>query len=106
MKKNIPYFILAAILLIIVIFLFTANRKKETEKVCYDLPLSADPKVFGPPYWASFHDLAHRVPCPECRSMAEEFMVFFHDVVNKKLAKPTYDQDNYDKVKAYVNSLS
>lgn len=81
-----------ALFLVLVIIYF---KNKDTETVCYKLPNTTDPSKFGPDYWAAFHDLAHRVPCPGCRGFAEKFMVFFHDTVNLKTGKPIQDEQNF-----------
>jgi len=75
------------------------------DRVTYDLPKSKDTKVFGPDFWAAFHDLAKRVPCDECRDKAESFMVFFHDMVNVRVGKPVYDEKNFKTWVTYVSNL-
>lgn len=66
-----------------------------TTIVTYELPLSPDTSVFGPPFWQAFHDLANRVPCGTCRDKMSSFMVFAHDMVNFNLGKPVYDKKNF-----------
>ena len=68
----------------------------QSEKICYELPVTPETKVFGPKYWEAFHDLANRIPCGNCRQAGSSFMVFFHDLVNMKLGKPIYNKENFD----------
>lgn len=56
-----------------------------------------DTDVFGPEYWKAFHTLAEMIPCSICRKDAVPLLTFTHDIVNKKLGKSTFDQENYDK---------
>lgn len=103
--NNTTKYILIAIILLLLIYILAIKNKSRVFGIqmdCYSLPDNSDPSIFGPPYWAAFHDLAHKVPCPTCRTFAEKFMVFFHDVVNKKLDKPIYDKQNYDDMKQYL----
>lgn len=65
-------------------------------KVCYDLPNSKDPKIFGPDFWAAFHDLASRIPCDGCREETVAFEVFHHDLKNYDLGKPIQDKTNFN----------
>ena len=89
------------ILLIIGLYLYSKNKEGEIKK-CFTVPTSPDPQTFGPSYWKAFHSLASDIPCPNCRGFAEKFMIFFHDVVNKKLDKPLYDSENYQEIKNYI----
>lgn len=100
--NNTTKYILIAIILVLIIYILVLVNKKPIVKDCYNLPDSPEPAIFGPSYWFAFHDLTHRIPCPSCRTFAEKFMVFFHDVVNRKLEKKVYDQQNYDEMKAYL----
>lgn len=68
---------------------------EEIQKVTYELPTSVDTDVFGPAYWAAFHDLASKVPCGACREKMESIMIFVHDLVNLKTEKPLYNKDNF-----------
>lgn len=96
----------AAVLLVaIIIFLNEKSKKQKESLTCYDLPTSVDPRIFGPSYWKSLHDVVHKIPCGVCRTFSEKFMIYFHDVINKKLKKPVYDQKNYDEIKQYLQSL-
>lgn len=90
------------ILIVAAIIFFIIQKHKNV--ACYYLPNSNDPKVFGPFYWKAFHDLANRIPCGDCRPEAQKFMVFFHDVINKKLGKPLFNQDNYTEVLNRLNN--
>lgn len=64
-------------------------------KVCYDLPNSKDPKIFGPDFWAVFHDVANRIPCDGCREETVSFEIFHHDLKNYDLGKPLHDKVNF-----------
>lgn len=76
-------------------FIYQSWFKDDDEK-CFHLPKSPDPDVFGSAYWRAFHKLAADIPCSHCRGFAEQFMSFFHDLVNTKLGKPLYDANNYN----------
>ena len=71
--------------------------------VSYELPNSKDTEVFGPSFWAAFHDLANRVPCDGCRDHAKSFMVFWHDLVNLRKGAKLYDEKNF---KEWLNRIS
>lgn len=94
--------LIGAVAILVILLIISHNKNKE--KVCYDLTKNPDPAVFGPQYWAAFHNLASRVPCGTCRGFAEKFMVFFHDVVNRKINHPIFDQKNYDEMIVYLNT--
>lgn len=74
----------------------TVQERPTQDVVTLVLPNSASPAVFGPKYWEAFHTLADRIPCGECRDKGSAFVRFFHDLVNRKLGKPIYDQANFD----------
>lgn len=78
---------------------------EEVALVTYRLPKSKDTKVFGPEYWAAFHDLANRIPCDGCREDTNSFMVFWHDLVNIKTGKKVYDQKNFNEWIKRVDKL-
>lgn len=69
---------------------------------CFYLPDNSDPKVFGPSYWKALHSIVDRIPCPGCRSDAVPLMSFMHDIVNKKLDKPLWDEANFN---THVNQI-
>lgn len=100
--KNI-LLILLAVAFIVVLYLYV-NKKYDLQTDCYNLPTDVNPAVFGPKYWAAFHNLAHKIPCSGCRDFAEKFMVFFHDVVNQKVGHPIYNRDNYNSMLLYLNT--
>lgn len=85
------------LLLLVLAVIYFRDRTGDSKTVCYDLPTTTNPEIFGPHYWAAFHDLGSRVPCPGCRGFAEKFLVFFHDTVNVKTGKPLYDKENFDQ---------
>lgn len=104
--KNILIGLGALVILLLVISYF-----KDKEKVCYMLPKSSDPKVFGPKYWAALHNITERIPCGTCRGFAEKFAIFWHDFTNVKLGKSLYDENNFNyftdligKIKANNNT--
>lgn len=101
MKGNGLIILGAIVLIVIIIIAINHQRKKTTETLCFDLPASFDPSIFGSKYWNAFHSLASKIPCGMCRGFAEKFIVFFHDTVNMKLGKPLYDKENFD----YFTSL-
>ena len=103
-SKNILLF--AAIIAVVVLLYLYVNKKSSNGTDCYDLPKDVNPDVFGPKYWYALHDITHKIPCPGCRGFAEKFMVFFHDVVNKKLGKDLYDRDNYNRMMLELNMPS
>lgn len=105
MNNSLKYILIGIAILFIAIIIYLQTKPKEIVKDCYNLPGSADPTVFGPVYWNAFHDLAKRVPCPGCRSFAEKFISYFHDVVNVKLGKPLFDSANYNEMKLYISNL-
>lgn len=92
----------------IIIYLYNKSKKEAaalasansggTKRVCFDLPTSSVPADFGPAYWNAFQTIAADIPCEGCRTYAEKFISFFHDVVNRKVGKAVYDQANYDYV--------
>jgi hypothetical protein len=102
--KNI-LLLVAAVAIVVLIYKYV-NKKNEATGTCFDLPTSSDPAVFGPKYWEAFHSLAHQIPCQACRGFAEKFIIFFHDVVNKKLGRPVYDQANYNAILLQLNMPS
>lgn len=65
-------------------------------KVCYELPNSIDPSIFGADFWAAFHDLASRIPCEACKVESESFVRFWHDLKNYDLNKPIGDRTNFN----------
>lgn len=75
----------------------TVKPRGNFDIVTLKLPNSIDTKVFGRPYWESFHKLAEMVPCSICQHKAVSFMSFFHDVVNIRTGKSFYDRANFDK---------
>lgn len=93
--KNFKYLIIAFIAVIIIYIIW-----KKSSVTCYTLPKNVDPNVFGPYYWKAFHDVADKIPCDLCRPYAQKFMIFFHDVINKKLGKPLFNETNYNEVLA------
>lgn len=88
----------------LLVILLAVSYFKNKDKVCYVLPKTSDPKIFGPKYWAALHNITERIPCGSCRGFAEKFMVFFHDVVNAKLNRPLYDSSNYTEMMIYLNT--
>ena len=101
-------FFLVVIILIIIHF----NNKKDIpsdiisksispdgeEKILtYRLPTSMDTDVFGPKFWAAYHNLSEELPCSICRNEWTSFMIFAHDYKNYSLKKKIYNQDNFDK---------
>lgn len=112
-KGGIALIVLAII--VVIVFIYSYNKSKnstntganaDTEKVCFDLPTSSDPSTFGPKYWAAFHTLAKDIPCAGCRGFAEKFVVYMHDIVNKKLGKKIYDQANFDYFNKAISMLN
>lgn len=103
------YIFITAIVVLGVILIWYINKNKtidsngvQLDKDCYLLPKSVDPLVFGPKYWAAFHDLTHKIPCAGCRDFAEKFMIFFHDFINVKLGKNIYDVQNFNDMSELV----
>lgn len=84
----------------------TAETTPGFETISYKLPTDTAPIVFGPKYWAAFHDLTSRVPCGTCREFAEKFMVFFHDTVNLKLSKPLFDPVNFSEMSQLITMIN
>jgi hypothetical protein len=110
MKVNIHigWLIAGAFFLIALAYFFTdyfsepsdtvkVKNKKDYDIVTFKLPNSIDADVFGPEYWKAYHKLTDMIPCSICRKDAVPMMRFVHDIVNKKLKKPIYDKENYDK---------
>lgn len=107
-------FLIAVVAIVIIAY----NRKKAeaaiknneapsgTETTSYRLPTDVDPSVFGPKYWAAFHDLTSKIPCGTCREFAERFMTFFHDTVNLKLGKPLYDPANFAEISQLITTIN
>lgn len=94
--KNLPIILLVIAIILLSALLYQQKRhESKTKTLCFDLPKTVDTTVFGPKYWSAFHTLAENIPCSGCRGFAEKFMVFFHDMVNKKLGKPLYDEKNF-----------
>lgn len=75
----------------------TIKKRKDYDIVTFKLPNSIDAEIFGPEYWRAFHTLSEMIPCSICRNDAVPMFRFVHDVVNKKLKKPLFDKENYDK---------
>lgn len=67
----------------------------DATKLTYEIPLSVDPDVFGPPTWHALHEIVDTIPCGSCRAEATSFMNFFHDMVNYKLGKKIVDKRNF-----------
>ena len=94
------YIVITVVLLIVIFILYRKNRNNVT----YNLPDNKDPNVFGPYYWTALHDITNRIPCPLCKPFGQKFMIFFHDVVNKKLDKPLFDPENYNEMLNYLKN--
>lgn len=90
-------------IVIIVLFVIVAGMYLLRNKiVIYSLPRTKDPEKFGPAYWKALHGIAEKIPCPPCRNDGTQLMAFMHDVVNLKLGKKIYNQENYSKWKKIV----
>lgn len=100
-KIVIPFIAVIAIL----VFLYEKFKDKDTKHLCFNLSTNPDPSVFGKSYWEAFHTLAGDIPCSGCKTFAEKFMVFFHDLVNIKVGHPIYDQKNYDYFLQFFSDL-
>lgn len=74
----------------------TIKTRKNFKLALFRLPNDHNPDVFGAPFWESFHTLSNMIPCPTCRNKAVPFMIFFHDIVNKKTGKKIYDPQNFN----------
>lgn len=98
--------ILIGVVILAIVLFFIYRNKQNKDVVSYSLPRTPDPSVFGPKYWFALHDITGRIPCGYCRGFAEKFMVFMHDTVNKKLSKPLYDQENFNKFLIAYSSLA
>lgn len=92
------FWIVVLVLLGLVIGVYLYRNKL----VVYSLPRTHDPETFGPNYWKAIHSLVNKVPCPSCREDGKSLFVFAHDVVNKKIGKPIFDQQNYNKWKDHI----
>lgn len=75
----------------------SVKQRGDYDLVTLKLPNASDPRIFGPKYWEAFHRLTDRIPCPDCRSKAVPFMVFFHDLVNKGTGKQIFDKENFNR---------
>lgn len=79
------------------------EEEKKNITLVYELPTDKNPEVFGSKYWSAFHDLARNIPCSDCRTEAESFMKFFHDLKNFELGKPVKYKENFIE---WINRIS
>jgi hypothetical protein len=82
------------------------SEQKENIVVTYNLPTSVDTEIFGPVYWAAFHDLASKIPCGICKEKMEQTMIFVHDLVNQRLGKSIHNPENFKKYLNYISKLN
>lgn len=95
--KSTQGLIFIAVLFLVIGALLVLGFLKFSNRVCYQLPKNMDADVFGKFYWNALHDTVERIPCSICQTEAVSFMSFFHDVVNNKLGKKLYDENNFNK---------
>lgn len=112
--QNLLIILFAVAVAAMIIFIY--NKKKQDalgstkapdlETISYRLPTDVDPTIFGPKYWAAYHDLTSRIPCGTCREFAERFMIFFHDLVSLKLGKKLYDPVNFAEMSQLITTVN
>lgn len=96
MKTTQGIIFMSALFLLIGIVL-TIAYLKYSDYVVYKLPTNVGPDEFGKYYWNALHSTVERIPCSICRDEAVPLMKFMHDIVNKKLEKPIYDEKNFSE---------
>lgn len=116
MKNQNLLLILGAIAVVAILIIIYNKKKCDValksieepgfETISYRLPTDVDPVVFGPKYWAAFHDLTNRIPCGTCKEFAVRFMIFFHDLVNLKIGKPLFDPTNFAEMSQLVTTVN
>lgn len=67
------------------------------KNLVFSLPENPNPKIFGSEYWKAFEILASNIPCDSCRIHAEEFVSYWHDLVNVKTSKEIFNKKNFLK---------
>lgn len=97
MTKNIVIIILA---LVVAYFIWYTSTRK-----CFDLPTTGTPARWGGKYWTALHEIGDRIPCQECREKGSSFLVFMHDIVNRKLSKPMKSPENFSWWVNYIKNM-
>lgn len=85
------------IVIVILAVLLAGSLYRQFTSTCYKLPTVSDPTKFGPYYWSAIHSIADRIPCSMCREDGKSLFVFAHDLVNLKLGKKIFNQENFNK---------
>lgn len=88
--------VLIAVLFLVIGILISIWYVKATG-VYYKLPKEGSTAVWGPYYWKALSTTVEKIPCGLCRGEAIEMISAMHDVVNFKLEKKLYSEENLRK---------